>query len=243
MLDNELDRAILAVRYMRDKITECSFTVVDGMPRDSTYVTEELNLDTKVNSATEKQWHCTKKTMLTLDFANSSVLPEDFPSAKAPELAEKGGFLKLFASKCSNFGKELAEGAPAYLDVRFDFKAIFDFMIGEKEKFNVKKITVMVDWDYEGHSHRCWRFGLIYNGRYIPATSIQGDDEGFQMVIKASNDFSKLVNPPRASWNRPADNSHLIPVEGNAVEGFTLSVDFYTNDSLPFFNEILSLAK
>ncbi|MDE5758927.1 MAG: leucine-rich repeat domain-containing protein, partial [Allobaculum sp.] len=57
MLDSSLGRDILAARYMRDKVSECSVKFVFKRNGDN-----ELCLDTQVNSATEKYWHSTPKT-------------------------------------------------------------------------------------------------------------------------------------------------------------------------------------
>lgn len=229
-LDNLLDRAVLAVRYLRDKIGECSFEIIAIGRGGSGYTVDELWLDTAVNSATEKQWHCTPKATMQLDFANAASLPEGFPTALAPELVRTGGFEKLYASRCKNFESELTEGAPAYLTVEFDLRIVFDFMIGEKEKFNVKKITVMKDWDFPYQTSRCWRFGLMYNGRYIPASSVEGtkSDGSYYMRIEVSKD---------------PDGKELIDTKNSSLEGASFHVDSYSATSLPFVNEILSLAK
>ena len=74
--------------------------------------------------------------------------------------------MKLFVSRCPNYRKRLPD-APLYLEVKIQFDAHFNFMIGDKERFNFFKIRVMDDWP------DLWRFCLIYDGRYIPATSLK----------------------------------------------------------------------
>ncbi len=229
MLNDGLDKAALASRYLRDKISECSFKIVDDRSRGTTWTVEELSLKSQVNSATDKEWHCTPKTIVKLDFSDTQNLPEDFPAAIVPEVAKHGGFQNLFAARNSNFCKQLPEGAPAYLEICFSFNVIFDFMIGEKEKFNVKKITVMEDWDFESRTRRSWRFAFMYNGRYIPATSILTPEEGFLTHIFASKD---------------ADGKEKIPSSKTTVDGVEIRFDnYFKPDSLPFMNEILSLMK
>lgn len=230
MLDNGVDLALLATRYLREKTGECSFEIIDRARRGFGYTVEELTLDTAVNSATEKQWHSTPKTTLQLDFENADSLPEDFPVALAPELAKAGGFKDLYALRCSNFGKELAEGAPAYLTVKLGVSVVFDFTIGEKEKFNIKKITVMNDWNCNAGSRRCWRFGLIYNGRYIPASAVAGyeSDNSFILSVAASKD---------------RDGKEVIDIPNDTIDSARFSIETYNTATLPFVNEILSLVK
>lgn len=159
-MESQLLKEVLAIKYMRENYSECSFSI---RPASST-----LNLDTKVDSATKDSWSSSEKTIVNIDFSDVSQLPEDFPEALASGLASAGDFSKLFASRLPNFGKELPDDAPAYIKVSVDFDLIFDFMIGEKEKFNVNKITVLPDWD-----NRKWNFSFFYKNRYIPATSIR----------------------------------------------------------------------
>lgn len=230
MLSNDIDMAILAVRYLREKAPECSFKVVDDRQRGSSWTVEELSLETAVNSATEKEWHSTPKSIVNLNFADTGSLPEGFPVAIAPEVAKQGGFQKLFASRCSNYDKELPSGAPAYLEVKISFRVAFDFMIGEKEKFNVKKITVMEDWDWDSwRTKKVWRYAFLYNGRYIPATSIiPGDEDGFYLYLKASKDL---------------EGEDTIAMTDTFVDGVRFTFQKYKAESLPFFNDILSLMK
>lgn len=232
MLDNDLNMAILAARYLRDKLSECSFKIVDSRARGSSWTVDEMSLITKVNSATEKKWHCTPKSIVKLDFSDPQNLPEDFPTDIAPEVAKHGGFYKLFASRSSNLCKKLPEDAPAYLKIDISFEVLFDFKIGEKEKFNVKKITVMEDWDWESRAQTNWRFAFLYNGRYIPATSLQTSDEGFHMGVRALSDID---------GTRP---SNTIVTGVGIGDGAALSFGYgYKVDSLPFLNDILSLMK
>lgn len=221
MLDNNIDMAILAARYLRDKSSECSFEICRGSLDD------ELSLDTAVNSATEKQWHATPKSKVKLDFAYVASLPENFPVALAPELAQHGGFENLFASRCPNYGKELPEGAPAYLVVGIKVSAHFDFMIGEKEKFNVKKITVMDGW-FSYRTKRCWRFGMMYNGRYIPATSFAFSTGQYALTVKA--------------YKEPSEETEISAPE-LVVDGVKFEYPSFNTQSYPFVNDILSLVK
>ena len=112
------------------------------------------------------------ETELHPDFSNPSNLPKDFPTSLAPELAQYGTFSSAFQRRCPNFMKKLPDEAPAYLSVCVMIEVVFDFMIGDKEEFDYRKITVMKDWNLYGDEYGdCWRFCIMYDGRYIPATS------------------------------------------------------------------------
>lgn len=210
MLQTELGCSILAARYLRRQPEEWIFELEGPQ-----FGAPELTLETAVNSATEKIWHATPKSYVDIDFADAKTLPEDFPAEKAAQLAQYGSFEKLFASRHPNYDRGFAKKPAATLKVSVFFSVVFDFMVGEKEKFNVKKITVMNDW------RNYWHFAFMYDGRYIPATSVVGTG------INGSYKFWEVEASPAPTKS--------------ATEGFSLSALSYMADELPLMKEILSL--
>lgn len=224
MLNNNLDASILAARYLLDKISECSFEFSDSRGADF----EELYYKYH-DSELEERYHCTAKSVENLNFSEEDSLLEGFPVVLASELAEKGGILQLLASRCPNFKKELPKGAPAYLKISIWINIGFNFLIGEKEKFNIKKITVMEDWVRKPGSHECWRFGFFYKGRYIPATSITGnDDDVYKIYVYASKD---------------RDGKNKIEIPDTKIDDVEYECEYITLKEFPFSDMILSLAK
>lgn len=224
MLDNNLDASILAARYLHDKISECSFEFFN----DANENYEELSFE-RADNHSEEYAHCTAKSIENLNLSDAGSFPEGFPVVLASELAEKGGFLQLFASRCRNFKKELPDGAPAYLKIKIPISIDFDFMIGEKEKFNIKRITVMEDWVSKPGSYECWRFGFFYKGRYITATSITGrHDDDYIVYVYASKD---------------RDGNDTIEIPDTKIDDVEYECEFITLKEFPFSDMILSLSK
>ena len=230
MLSNKLDLFILAAKYLKNN-KEGVFEIVDRRSRGSACTVDELSLNTKVNSAPETVWHATPKTLIDINFSNVSDLPEDFPTSK--KMIDSGSLTDFISSKVMGYQGELMEGAPAYIRVSVNIDIVFDFKIPEKEKFNVKKIMVMKDWEEKRGSKTCCRFALLYNNRYIPATSVIGKKEGsFSISTKAYSD---------------AECNNEISVPDTVIEGVEYDKggfkQLYNVESLPHMNEILSILK
>ncbi|GEM_PF-2585402 len=212
MLNNEIYMYILAIRYLRDKYKECSFEIIE----------DEYFHDEVIVTSAEQTYSWNERSLVKIDYSDADSLPVDFPSTIAPELVKHGGFMKLFVSRCPNYRKRLPD-APLYLEVKIQFDAHFNFMIGDKERFNFFKIRVMDDWP------DLWRFCLIYDGRYIPATSFT-TYEKIEVTLKAYRKV-KLKVPP-------------FVVDG--VSFFTPSFRrmwYRLVSNPPFFNDILSIVK
>lgn len=253
MLENELDRAILAGNYMRDRISECSFDFENTILSHRRGDMWELKLDSEVNSSTKQGWSYSEDKTIKLDFSKPDCLPKNFPFDKLDEIAAAGGFAKLFAEKCPCYRRKFPKGT-VYLEISFPIKVVFDFMIGEKEKFNVNKIRVTKEWwkEREESEDEDWQFYFIYNGRFIRATSVETIENTTEIrytKIPADPKIKDLF-PWRVTDSLEKTRKFRDPLNLNSpdtpsykIDNVTLITYCYYSETLPFFDLIFSLMK
>ena len=226
MLSNTLDLAILAVRYLRDKTEECRFCFKEFDPDGWRAIFHNYDTDIKFTTPVNSNTEISLETELHPDFSNPSNLPKDFPTSLAPELAQYGTFSSAFQRRCPNFMKKLPDEAPAYLSVCVMIEVVFDFMIGDKEEFDYRKITVMKDWNLSGDEYGdCWRFCIMYDGRYIPATS-------FSII-----DMDEIIS------YKDMQSRERISASDAEVDGVIFLHRDTELQSIPFIDDILKFVK
>lgn len=211
LLDHSIDAAALAVHYMRTKANECMLKIEQPYSDIQLNAYEDNNMLVSWQSYTMTSYGKSKpKATVKLDFKNPAALPEGFPS----EAVEYPDFSTFWASRLPAIGRKLPKVSEAFLEIKVDVRANYEFMIDLKESFSDKKLHLLED----NETGQRIPLGVAYGKRYIPATSIDIEPDGTELHIR-SEGYSK-------------GNSDIIPVK-------VWGVRIKTKD-LPLIDKILN---
>ena len=223
MTKNQLDLNILALNYLKNRPNDSHIYI---NIRDSyEYAQGDFRLLTPFKGIKEYyNLNNIGKRTVRLNFEDLESLPEGFFKENAAAIAKAGQLLNFMKLKFPNYDIHKPKTTPC-LVIDFGVTLKFDFFIGEKEKFEWKKISLIKE--FESQFDGAWsKLGLLYDGRFVPVSDITVDGLGGQIAPKVD-----LYAPYREE------------VSFDRIDNAIIKAEKWTIDSVPFINELKTTFK
>lgn len=221
LLTSQIEAHKLGHRYLRDKLQECSFTIL-------TVRNETCNELVNLKNPLWNVWHATPAKIIE-DYDDKSMR-------------------KRFQAECPSFNRPLANGAPLYMMVRAPFYFRYDFPV-ERSAHIFNSVKVFTGWTsyhadglklFKTYARACWRYAFMHDKQLITATSIvptEGDNFQIAVSLAAS---PEALNPFILTADTRAELCPIAPAR-EAIGDAHLQLECFTVESLPFFDKMFSL--
>lgn len=222
MTKNQLDLNILALNYLKNRPNDSHISIE---LRDSgEYSQGDFHLLTPFKGIKEYyNLNNIGKRTVRLNFEDPESLPEGFFKENAAAIAKAGQLFNFMKLKFPNYDIHKPKTTP-YLVIDFGVTLKFDFFIGEKEKFEWKKISLISE--FKSQFDGAWsKLGLLYDGRFVPVSDITVNSGGYK--------------EPKVNLYAP----YCEEVPCDKIDNAIFKVEGWTTAPVPFINELKTIFK